>query len=153
MVRKSDMPYYGTEVPVSKSQESIRKMLLGNGAIGYQFTEMPEQEMVEIKWARKVVIQQGANKKEMVQPCRMRITYKGKRIEQVYRALYYHMKAKFEIIRFGIMSYEEEFLPYFEMMIDGRPTTIAEMCLPGLMKGLPPHLEPFKLPENTEDRK
>jgi len=139
-------PYQGTTVPVSRSQEAIRKMLMENGAVAFQFTEIPTEQMLEIKFARKVVV----NGDPHVQPLRFRISYKNRRIQQVYRALVHHLKAKFEIVRFGIISFEEEFMPYFEVRLrDGRTVTIAEALIPNLELGLPPHLEPMReaLPE------
>jgi hypothetical protein len=134
-------PYRYTEVPVSKSQEGIRKMLLENGAVGIQMTEFPEEQLVQIQWARKVIV----DKTPLVQPLRLKISTKGRRPEQCFRALFYHLKAKFEIVRFGIVTFEEEFLPYFLIKdAQGRPVTIAEYCLPELRRGLPPHLEPMR---------
>lgn len=134
-------PYRGTKVPVSKSQEAIRRLLIENGAQGYQFTEAIAEQIVELKWARGVIL----NGEKVVQPLRIRVSYKNRRIESVYRAIFYHLKAKFEVIRFGIMSFEEEFLPYFEARLpDGRTGTIAELMLPDLKRGrLPAMLEPL----------
>ncbi|MCJ7816509.1 MAG: hypothetical protein MUP55_01505 [Candidatus Aenigmarchaeota archaeon] len=137
-------PYQNTDVSVSKSQEAVRKMLFDNGAIGYQFTEMHHPEpVIEMKWARLIIV--DGNK--ITQPLRIRIPLKNRRIEQVYRALFYYLKTKFETVRFGIVSFEEEFLPFFEMRLaSGECKTVAEMALPNLRKGMPPVIEPLCLP-------
>jgi hypothetical protein len=142
MPRRSDQAYSGTKVPIHRSQEQIRGLLIGNGAIGFQFTELIAEEIIELKWARRIVVDGRASR----QPLRIRLPMKGRRPEQMYRALYYHLKAKFETIRFGIISFEEEFLPYFEFRLaDGRAVTVAEQLLPGLRNALPLHLEPLQL--------
>jgi len=143
-------PYKGTDVPIERSQGKIRQMLEDNGAVIVQFSDSKELEMAEIKWARKVFFEQGGQKVPMVQPCRIRVSFKGKKIQQVYRALYWHLKSKFEVVRFGILSFEEEFLPYFITQLDdGRQVTIAERMVPWLKKGEMPDMEPLMLPEKS----
>lgn len=144
-------PYSDTVVPVSRTQDAIRKLLFSNGAVGYQFTEMPPpHSIVELKWARKVI----TNNVPMVQPVRIRISFKNRRLEQVYRAIYYHLKAKFEIVAFGILSFEEEFMPYFLTQLpDGTEVTMAEAAMPYLRRGLAPVFEPLRLPEKAGEEK
>jgi hypothetical protein len=147
-------PYQQTAVPVERSKEAIRQMLLENGAVAHQFSERTDAEIVEISWARKVILDDHGKKSEFVQPCRIRVSYHNRDIRQVFRVIYHHLKAKFEIVRFGILSFEEEFLPFFVIrMPDGSPGTIAEAMLPQLRKGLAPSILPLCLPAAREEDK
>lgn len=142
-------PYQSTTVPVSRSQEAIRKILYAHGAIATQFTDYPMEGIIELKWARQMMVD-GAN---VQQPARYRISTEGKKEASVYRALFWHLKTKFEIVDFGIVTYEEEFLPYFVTYLpNGQETTVAEQAMPWIRKGLPPHLQPLApaLPPSSE---
>lgn len=143
-------PYQGTTVPVSRSQEQIRKLLIESGAQAHQFSEYGAQEMIEISWARVVKV----NNEPKLQPLRIKVSYKGKKIEQVWRALFYHLKAKLEIVKFGIMSFEEEFLSYFVVRLpDGSRGTIAEALVPSLKRAETPDLGMAALPPAREEDK
>jgi hypothetical protein len=148
---KTYTPYEGTAVPVERSKEAIKKLFNENGVVANQFSENNEQETAQIMWARKVIIEQDGQKREMVQPCRIKVCYHGHTLQQIFRALYYHLKAKFEIVKFGIIDYETEFLPYFvTMMPDGTQATVAERMVPGLMEGRV-DIMPLPLPARREN--
>lgn len=139
-------PYKGTTVPIERSQMAIRKIFDAYHIYAHQFSEAPGEQLIEIRWSRKLVIDENGQKRDVLQPCKMRVSYKGRRSEQVWRAIYYHLKAKFEIVMFGIISYEEEFLPYFEVRLpDGSVGTIAEAMVPALAEGRKPDI--LALPE------
>ncbi len=139
-------PYKGTSVPIERSQGAIRKIFDANGIWAHQFSEAPSEQLIEIRWSRKLVVDENGEKREVLQPCKMQVSYKGRRSEQVWRALFYHLKAKFEVVRFGIISYEEEFLPYFEIKLpNGDIGTIASAMIPALQVGKKPNL--LALPE------
>lgn len=145
-------PYQQTAVPIERSKEAIRQMLIANGSVAQSFSERSDTEMVEISWARKVYMDDHGKKSEFVQPCRIRVSYHNRDIRQVFRVIYHHLKAKFEVVRFGILSFEEEFLPYFMIRLpDGSPGTIAEAMLPQLRKGLAPSILPMCLPPAREE--
>lgn len=127
---------------MSRSQEAIRKMLMENGAMIHQFTEMPTECVIEVKWARRVRV----NNVDVIQPLRVRVSTKGRKVQQVWRVLVHHLKAKFEVVRFGVLTFEEEFLPYFLTHLpDGREVTVAEMLVPGLRRALPAFLNPLPM--------
>ncbi len=127
--------YESTTVPEATTQGEIRKLLMANGARGYQQSEFLAEGIVEVKWAREIKV----DGRPVFQPLRVRVSVKGKRPATVWRAVYWHLKAKFEIVQFGILSFEEEFLPYFEMRLpDGRIGTVAELMVPNLKRALPP---------------
>ncbi len=48
--------YEDTEVPVAKSQEEMRRLLMKHGAVGLQLSEFISDQMVEVKWARAVMV-------------------------------------------------------------------------------------------------
>ena len=141
---KQYQPYQGTNVTVSRSQAMIEKMLQEHGAVKIHFFKDFEKYMVVMAWERKFIIDDNP----VVQPLAHHITFKDKKEMQVYRALYYHLKAKFEAVDFEIVSFEEEFLPYFVMKFpDGSSGTIAEYFIPDLKRG---SLPPFKPLGNLE---
>jgi len=139
-------PYQGTQVPIERSQAGIRKLFDANRVFAHQYTEDRESQKFQIRWSRKLVIEKDGVKKEVLQPCKMQISYKGRKPEQVWRAAFYHLKAKFEAVQFGLVSYEEEFLPYFETVLpNGNMGTIAEAMIPALQIGRKPDM--LALPE------
>lgn len=143
-------PYKGTMVPIERSKEAIRKILEENGAVTTIFTDSSQFGIIEIKWARKVILEENKQRHEMIQPCRIRVLVGKRDPRQIYRALFYHLKTKFEIIRFGILTFEEEFLPFFLVQLpDGRQVTVAEMALPSIQHGQAPDFKALMLPERT----
>jgi hypothetical protein len=139
-------PYKGTQVPIERSQGAIRKIFDTYGIYAHQFSEAPGEQLIEIRWSRKLNIDENGQKRDVLQPCKMRVSYKGRTSQQVWRAIFYHLKAKFEVVRFGIISYEEEFLPYFEIRLpNGQVGTIAEAMVPALQDGRRPDM--LALPE------
>ncbi len=153
-MRKPYEPYQGTMVPVERTKEAIRQLLLNYGIIAHGFSERSDTETIKISWVRKVVLDDHGKKSEFMQPCEMQVCYHGRDIRQVFRAVLYNLKAKFEIVRFGIVSYEREFLPYFVVKLpDGTPGTIAEAMLPYLEQGKAPPMLPLCLPAAREEVK
>ena len=87
----------------------------------------------------------------MQQPCRLDVNYAGRKQSEALRMVFYHLKAKFDAVDWGLYSFEEEFLPYFMGKLpDGRQATVAELMLPGLEKGRLPEYNPFKALQLTE---
>ena len=148
---KQYQPYQGTNVPVSRSQTMIEKMLQSHGAVKIHFFKDLEKDEVILAWERKFIL----DGKPVVQPLAHHIEFRDKKEAQVYRALYYHLKAKFEAVDFKIVSFEEEFLPYFVIKFpDGSSGTIAEYFIPELKRGaLPPvhALDHPELPSGNKD--
>ena len=130
--------YQSTTVPVVKTQSQIEKMLVEHGAVKTHFMKDYEKDMVILAWERKIILD-GSPK---IQPLMHHISFRDRKEAQVYRALFYHLKAKFEAVDFQIVSFEEEFLPYFLVKLpDGKPGTIAEYFVPDLHHGMLPQMK------------
>jgi len=116
--------YKQTKVPVSRSQEGIRKILRKYGVVGYQFTDNLEDNTVVLRFVKRV---EGT-------PRTVQITLATENNEQqAYRALYYWLKSQLEAVDFGLLSFEHVFLAHFEWVLDsGERTTIGDMILPRL---------------------
>jgi hypothetical protein len=132
------MAYEGTEVPVSRSQEAIRKLVMGHGGFGFAAVSerdpgMPGRE----GFHAKVMIDAKPYSVRIMATVRIvsgRTALQDKdRIEReerrIWRVIYYHLKSVFEAADSGVMEFRELMLPYIQIA-DGR--TIAEAILPQL---------------------
>jgi len=153
--------YATTSVPVERSKEAIRRLLIEQGARGVQFSEDFADHRINLRFAlevegvlrtvtttlvipkpeepkRKRVIRRRWNRRtqryESVAPKR-----DGERWEQAeratYRALHYWLKSSFEAVDFGLFSMTDMFLSHFEWMIGGRATTVGQIVKPQLPVG------------------
>lgn len=133
------MAYEGTLVAVSKSQEQIRRMILGNGGSGIAFISQPPTEGFEAM----VVIDSQTYKirvsAEVVVPeVRRRRRYgvyktKGQVFDdaarRVWRVLFFYLKSVYEAANSGVMDFRQLVMPYV-VTSDGR--TVADHILPKL---------------------
>ncbi len=128
--------YSGTTVPVSRSQESIRQMLIRFGARGVQFSEDFATGQVNIKFGREfegnirsvsvtLAIPKPAEHPRGRPPAGDRQEHERQR---TYRALHDWLKAQFVAVEFGLLSFEDVFLSHFEWVLpDGKVTTVGAM--------------------------
>jgi len=124
--------YKTTTVPVSRSQEAIRKLLVKYGVIGCQFTENFETGDVTLRFVKEI--------EETPRTVRISLTTESNE-KQAYRALYYWMKSQLEAVDFGLLSFEHVFLAHFEWLLEsGEATTIGQMVIPELSKQTPGRL-------------
>jgi len=131
------MAYENTEVPVARSQEAIRKLVMSHGGFGLAVVSDrdPALEFAEEGFSAKVLIDE--------KPYAVRIMAKlkkpGRRLtprqvdaftsreeRRIWRVLYYHMKSVFEAADSGVMEFRELMLPY--IVVGDR--TVAEHILP-----------------------
>ena len=145
--------YRSTSVPVERSKESIRQLLIKFGARGVQFAEDFETREINVRFAKSVNNElrtvsvtmiapeppQPKRKKGAIRWYRGEIVYNKtpvQRQEQMnratYRALHYWLKSQFEAIEFGLFKFEDVFLSHFEWMIDGQRTTVGKLIVPRL---------------------
>ena len=123
------MAYESTAVPVAKSQESIRKLIMQNGgnAIAFVSQVQPATEGFEAQVKIGGVIY------------RVRVTASVKtartpkeaeqNVRRIWRVLFYHMKSVYESSKSGVMEFRELMLPYI-VMSDGQ--TIGDHIVPRL---------------------
>ena len=121
--------YETTTVPIERSREAIRQLLIKHGAQVIQWTE--GAGIVQLKFSIKYIV----DKNDRILPVRIRVSVKGKKEQSVYRALLNNLLAKWTAIDFGIETLEEAFLPWVVLRIPGgAETTVAEKLLPNLRR-------------------
>lgn len=140
--------YADTVVPVARSQESIRQLLIKFGARGVQFSEDFGNGRVGVKFGKAYgeetrTVSVAIKIPEPRKPRRGRSKPLAERWEQqrrrTYRAMHDWLKASFVAVEFGLMSFEDIFLSHFEwMMKDGSVTTIGSIFKPQLLSAPKP---------------
>lgn len=154
------MSYENTSVPVSKSQEGIRKLLLENSASGIAFVSQSEpssegfEAMIPIDgktYRIRIVatvrkIEKKARRRRYGAPAKSQIEVQEGENRRVWRVLFYHLKSVYEATNTGVMEFRELMLPYV-VVKDGR--TIAQHILPQLDKAIESRPERM-LGEGTE---
>ena len=114
------LPYYRTKVPIYKTQNDIRNILMKFGLKGTRFTEYNNIGVIEF-----ILEKIG---KEMAFRFKFDIPKKGTEQSQVYRALYHYLKNRFASVEFGITSIEEEFLQELVLKLpNGTDITVKEL--------------------------
>ena len=124
--------YEGTHVPVSRSQEQIRDLLIRHGARGVQFTEDFSAGRVSFRCVREEEREAPDGKRvtiplvvrmaiPLAPDARAWIRLKGdperraRRERQVMRALFYYLKSQFEAVSFGLRTFEDVFMADLEL--------------------------------------
>lgn len=125
------MAYEDTGVPVSRSQEQIRKLLIGHGCTAVQFVSQPPQE----GFGALVPIENATYTIRIEATCKPRKDRRAIEQEErrVWRVLFYHMKAIFEASDSGVMEFRRMVLPY---IVTKSGFTIGEAILPQLDKAV-----------------
>jgi hypothetical protein len=134
--------YRQTMVPIARSQEQIRRLLINFCVSGVQFSENFDTGEINIRFAKKIgesfrTVSVSMRVPEPPKPKR-RSTRKSAadRKEQMtratYRALHDWLKAQFVAVEFGLLSFEDVFLSHFEWLLNGEPKTIGEILKPRL---------------------
>ena len=151
------MAYEATEVPVSRSQEGLRKLILAHKGFGLAVVserdpdgKEPSQEGFEAKVmiegvAYVVRIRAKVKSAGRYLTDRQKQIFREQEERRIWRVLYYHMKGIFEAADTGVMEFREMMLPYI-VMPDGH--TVADYIVPRLasaIAGDPSRL----LPERT----
>jgi hypothetical protein len=143
--------YRTTSVPISRSQEAIRKLLMDFSVRGIQFSEDFETRVVNIRFAKKVndAMRTVSVSMTIPEPAPMKrarsVTYRrgrmiytktaSERQEQMaratYRALHDWLKAQFVAVEFGLLTFEDVFLSHFEWILpDGSVSTVGALVKP-----------------------
>ena len=141
------MAYETTVVPVTKSQEGIRRLLLSNGASGIAFVSQTEplmegfEAMIPIDGktyririvAQVSKVEKKPRRRRWGAPAKSQIDMQETEMRRVWRVLFYHLKSVYEATNTGVMEFRELMLPYV-VVKDGR--TIAQHILPNLDKAI-----------------
>lgn len=135
------MSYEQTTVPVAKSQQKLRDMLLSNKGGRVAFLSDPPVE------GFSAVVPIDGKEYTIQVMARCKPKRNGEADEQearrVWRVILNHMKSIFEASRSGVLEFREMMLPYI-MTHDGK--TVAEHILPHLdqsLAGRPERLLPM----------
>src|SRR3990167_2934250 len=120
--------YKNTKVDFIKSQMSINKILLQNGIKDVQHTQMANKSQIVFMKELKI---EDKSMKIGVKISLPNVTDRNK--NQLYRALFYYLKAKFESLTFGFVeeyneAFIKEFMPY--LIADKQGRTVADLILP-----------------------
>lgn len=137
------MAYEKTSVPVLRSQEGIRKLIIKNGGSAVAFISQPPMEGFEaqvgiegktyhirIKAEAKVGAPKNKRRRRSSSPAKEPTEESAKR---VWRVMFFHMKSVFEAANSGVMEFRELMLPYI-VTSDNR--TIADHIIPKLEKAV-----------------
>lgn len=141
-------PYSDTEVPVEKSQQDIKRLLEANGVKASRFTYYQTSALVEFVLLgpdkQELAYRIAVDRKRLPPPKKLTQHYIDQRVRQMWRLLYWWLKAKFEAIQFGLVEKETEFLPF--MMVrgeQGQATTMAGLVMPRIAAGVMDPSDPF----------
>jgi hypothetical protein len=128
------MAYENTEVPVSRSQEAIRKLIMTHGGYGLAVVSDRENGAQEGFHAKVLIDQKPYTIRIMAslkEPSgrltpRQKEDFTQREERRIWRVLFYHLKSVFEAADSGVMEFRELILPY--IVIGER--TVAEHILP-----------------------
>ena len=119
------MGYDKTVVPVSKSQDGIRKMIYAHKGTGISFISQPPREGLEAM----MTINQTPYLVRIMATCR-KVQFDIEQEERrVWRVLFWHLKAVFESADSGVIDIRDVIMPYV-VTPDGK--TLAERIIPKL---------------------
>jgi hypothetical protein len=138
-------PYSQTEVPVSRSQEQIRSLLLNVGALGVQFEEEwgdAPRCRVRFAWpgeeGRKVMVRlevtplpPGDDPSRRAKKQRVHVDA-DQRLRQAWRGLAWYLDSTLKAATFGLVRFEDVFLSFIEAP-NGR--TIGDVLVPQIRAG------------------
>ena len=129
--------YKNTKVDFIKSQIQINKLLELNGIQEKQYSDSLEGKRSQIVFLKPLEFE-GRKFKIGVKISILDATEKIR--NQLYRALFYYLKAKFESLTFGFVeeyneAFIKEFMPY--LITDKTGQTVADLILPKFATALP----------------
>ncbi len=126
--------YKNTKVDYVRSQIAIGKLLNNNGIKDIQHSSYADK--AQILFIKELKVEEKTMKVgvKIVVP-----DVEEKNRNQLYRALFYYLKAKFESLTFGFVeeyneAFVKEFMPYLIADKEGR--TVADIVLPKLGKAI-----------------
>lgn len=143
---KQRQAYEDTRVPWYKSRGDIEKMIRDHtGAIGISWAEVTDHplapkggSLVVLRFICPQHLPTGGKVNIGVRigvpiPPERTEKERQQRANQRHRSLYYWLKAKFDAVRAGIVTFPEEFFPHIEV---GGGATVFEQVAPQLVQGL-----------------
>ena len=140
------MPYEDSKVPIEKSQRDIKSLLARFDVQATRFTSFPAYTMLE--FVRGVETGSRVTYRITIQPkldkVGASVTMWDRAERQVWRVVYWWLKAKIEAIEFGLVEFEQDFLPYMLLAdSDGQSRSVAELLFERLAGRLVLPDDPF----------
>ena len=134
---KKKVAYEKTEVPVQKSQDSIRRLIMTRKGSKIAFVSEPPREgfaaVIELKGIPyQIRISAIARTRSGLTP-RQSDAFREQEERRIWRVLYHHLKSIFEAADSGVMDFREMILPY---IVTKSGKTIAEMIMPKLEEAI-----------------
>ena len=123
------MAYEYTKVPVSNSQNEIKRLVMLRGGAGVAFFSHPPTEGFEalmpidgVTYKIRIVATVPLESRDIERDQR-----------RIWRVIFYHMKSVFEAASSGVMEFREMMLPY---IVTKDEKTVAQHILPKLEQAL-----------------
>ena len=114
------LSYYGSKVPIYKTQDAIRSILQKFNLQGIRFTEYQNIGIIEFILLKE--------QKELMFRFKYNLPEKESLKMQVYRALFFYLKNRFMAIEFGISTVEKEFMQELVLKLpDGTTSTMKDI--------------------------
>lgn len=143
------MAYDSTSVPVSKSQEAIRRLIYGHKGTGVVIVSQRPREGFEAM----VTISDLPYHIRVMATCREKDKHgwkfsdnaRDQEERRVWRVLYWHLKAMFEAADSGVIDIRDVIMPYV-VTRDGR--TLSEHIIPQMEKTMA--MDPSRLLAGVE---
>ncbi|HEY1897832.1 MAG TPA: hypothetical protein VGG62_16245 [Terracidiphilus sp.] len=132
------MAYERTEVPVTKSQEGIRRLIMSHKGQKIAFITEPSSEgfaaMVEIDGVPYQIKISGLCRSPGRNMSRTRAeNFKVAEERRIWRVLFYHLKSVFEASDSGVLEFREIMLPY---IVTSSGKMIAQEILPRIQEAI-----------------
>lgn len=131
------MAYERTEVPVNKSQEQIRRLIMGRKGSKIAFISEPPREgfaaVLELEGVPYQVRISAEVKTRRGHTPKQADAFRESEERRIWRVLYHHLKSIFEAADSGVMDFREMMLPY---IVTKSGKTIAEMILPRIQEAI-----------------
>ena len=134
------MSYHETKVPISQSQEAIRRLIYAHKGTGVSFMSHPPREGFEalvtlgdepfhIRVMATCVEVSHLNSRGQRRGAQTISDMREQEVRRVWRVLFFHLKAMFDAVDSGLIAISDVILPYI-VTPDGR--TLSEHIIPRL---------------------
>jgi hypothetical protein len=139
--------YEETSVSVDRSQQQIRTLLKKFNVQAIRFTSYPSYAILE--FVRQVSDKEFLPYRITVKPkvrdwARNTAGELDRAERQVWRVVYWWLKAKVEAIEFGLVEFEQDFLPYMILATPDGEDTVAHLLFERLAGHTSLPDDPFK---------
>ncbi len=138
------MSYDSTKVPISQSQEAIRRLIYTHRGTGVSLISQPPREgfealvtIMELPYRIRVMAT-CAKIDTLTSQCKRRVAsvmeeMRQSEVKRVWRVLFWHLKAMFEAADSGVIDIRDVIMPYV-VTRDGR--TLSEHIIPQMERAM-----------------